>query len=98
MFSYGDLGERVWITPGTPAHNALKAIIMDKRLLNDLKYFIKFKHTGNLEVFHSVLLKYCPKKVQSCVGPETMLSFLFPNSLIYEQLYKPRNYGKVPRY
>ena len=51
--AHGEIGERLWITHGTPAHNALKSIIMDKKLLNNLKYFTGFKHTGNIEVFHS---------------------------------------------
>ena len=28
-----------------------------------MQYFTEFSHTGNLEVFHSLLLKYCPKRL-----------------------------------
>ena len=31
-----------WLEVGSPSHNALKSIICDKKLLNDLSYFIKF--------------------------------------------------------
>ena len=47
----------------TPSHNALKSIVCDKKLLNDLPYFIKFKQSGNLEVFPNVLTKFCPKRL-----------------------------------
>ena len=40
--AHGEIGERLWITPGTPVHNALKSIIMDKKLPNNLKYFTGF--------------------------------------------------------
>ena len=32
------------------------------RLLRDIKILNGFHHTGSLEVFHSLLLKYCPKQ------------------------------------
>ena len=35
----------------------------NKKILADIKYLSKFCHTGNLEVFHSVLNKYCPKRL-----------------------------------
>ena len=34
-----------------------------KKILADIKYLSKFCHTGSLEVFHSVLNKYCPKRL-----------------------------------
>ena len=88
-----------WGTPGTPAHNALKSIIKDKRLLNDLKYFIKFKHTGNLEVFHSVLLKYCPKRLHfSHIGmvARTQLAVMHFNGTINSKQALTKD--NVPRY
>ena len=35
----------------------------NKTLLCDLKYLVDFNHTGQLEVYHSLYLKYCPKKI-----------------------------------
>lgn len=37
------------------------ASVLDKKLLNDLPYLTEFSHTGNLEVYHALLNKYCPK-------------------------------------
>ena len=90
---------RDWITPGTPAHNALKSIIMDKKLLNNLKYCTGFKHTGNIEVFHSLQLKYCPKRLHfSHVGmiARTQLAVLHFNAVINAE-HAVTKYD-VPRY
>ncbi|XP_034027358.1 uncharacterized protein LOC117511442 [Thalassophryne amazonica] len=46
---------------GTPPHQALTEVVEDKNLLKDLAQMTRFKHTGELEVFHSMLLKYAPK-------------------------------------
>ena len=97
--NHAEIGERVWITPGSPAHNALKSIIKEKRLLGDLKYFTKFKHTGNLEVFHSVLLKYCPKRLHfSHIGmiSRTQLAVLHFNGTINSKQAVTKE--GIPRY
>lgn len=52
-----------WLTPGSAAHKALSDIVFDKRLTKDLKQVTQACHTGSLEVFHNVLLKYCPKRL-----------------------------------
>ena len=51
-----------WLTPGSPAHVALEEVVMNKRLLKDLCKLTDFCHTGDLEVFHSLFVKYCPKR------------------------------------
>ena len=61
--SHGSV-EREWLEADSSSFKALKKIISLTRFTNDLKYFVDFSHTGNLEVFHSVLLKYCPKRIQ----------------------------------
>ena len=38
-------------------------MVENKNILTDIKYLSKFCHTGNLEVFHSVLDKYFPKRL-----------------------------------
>ena len=45
------------------AYVALKNIVLDKRLLNDLKYLTDFNHTGILDVYHSLYNKYIPKRL-----------------------------------
>ena len=41
----------------------LISIIEDAKLLADIEYLTQFKHTGNLEVYHSVINKYSPKRL-----------------------------------
>ena len=51
-----------WLTPDSGAHKALKSVVLDKRLLTDMDKLTDFCHTGQLEVYHSMLLKYAPKR------------------------------------
>ena len=55
--------EKVWLLKGSPAHQALEKVVANKGLLLDLMYLTSFNHTGNLEVYHSVYNKYCPKRL-----------------------------------
>ena len=41
------------------SHNSEKH---NKTLLRDIKMLTGFHHTGALKVFHSLILKYCPKR------------------------------------
>ena len=49
-----------------PAYGTLKAVVLDKTIIGILPYLVDFTHTGNLEVYHSVLLKYCLKRLYFC--------------------------------
>ena len=51
-----------YMTVDSAAHKALKSVVLDKRLLTDLNKLTGFCHTGQLEVYHSMLLKYAPKR------------------------------------
>lgn len=51
-----------WLIRGSPSHEALKEVIFDTNILKALQQMTGFCHTGDLEVYHSVLLKYCPKR------------------------------------
>lgn len=51
-----------WLEAGSPAHIALEEIVLNKKLLKDMSKLTEFHHTGNLEVYHSLLLKYAPKR------------------------------------
>ena len=51
-----------WLRSGSLVHTTLKNIVCNKTLLRDIKMLTGFHHTGALEVFHSLLLKYCPKR------------------------------------
>ena len=51
-----------FLKPGSPAHVALEEVVLNENLIKDLRMVTEFHHTGNLEVFHSSLLKYAPKR------------------------------------
>ena len=38
-------------------------MVENKKILAEIKYLRKFSHMGNLELFHSVLNKYCSKRL-----------------------------------
>lgn len=56
--------ERVyeWLTPGSAALYHLNSIVQDPRLLKYLEHLSGFYHTGEVEVFHSMVLKYRSKR------------------------------------
>ena len=51
-----------WIKPGTPAHLALEEVVLNTKLLKDIAKLTDFCHTGKMEVYHSMMLKYCSKR------------------------------------
>ncbi|XP_069833039.1 uncharacterized protein [Dendropsophus ebraccatus] len=53
---------RKWLHPKTASYESLKKIVMDNRLQKELKHITHFCHTGDLEVFHSNILKYRSKR------------------------------------
>ncbi|KAL2079298.1 hypothetical protein ACEWY4_025042 [Coilia grayii] len=78
-----------WLKHGSPAYTALYEVVMDTRLLKDLNHMTLFKHTGQLEVFHNSLLKYCPKRLHfpyPSIQARTMLAVMDHN----ENHDKPR--------
>ncbi|XP_076119137.1 uncharacterized protein LOC143100082 [Alosa pseudoharengus] len=58
-----DQEKKRWLEHDSPAFRALKELVEDKTLLRDLRQMALFKHTGSLEVFHNVTLKYAPKRL-----------------------------------
>jgi hypothetical protein len=54
--------QTLWLDQKSEAFKALQAVVMNNRVLNVLPQLTKFCHTGELEVFHSMLLKYCLKR------------------------------------
>lgn len=57
-----EVREVIWLRVGSEAHDALIKVVRAKDLQNDLKYCTLFCHTGQLEVYHSLILKYAPKR------------------------------------
>ena len=48
---------------GSASHEVLKSNVVDSNLLKNLPHLTHFKYTGNLEVCHALLNKYCPKQL-----------------------------------
>ena len=57
-----EVRKKAWLKPNSKSAKALQDIVTEKRLLKDLQKLTDFCHTGYLEVFHNVLLKYAPKR------------------------------------
>ena len=51
-----------WLLLGSTSHQALQSIVLNKTLIKALDQMTKANHTGALEVYHSLLLKYCEKR------------------------------------
>ena len=51
-----------WLKPGSQAHIALEEVVLNKKLLKDLAKLTDFCHTGKIDVYHSMMLKYASKR------------------------------------
>ncbi|XP_063967630.1 uncharacterized protein LOC135157074 [Lytechinus pictus] len=54
--------ETKWLEPGSKPHEAVQSIVFNQRLMKDTKQMTKACHTGAIESYHSLYLKYCPKR------------------------------------
>ena len=54
--------QRMYMEEGSAAHEALDKAVNIRALLADPKKRTNFCHTGQLESYHSLRLKYCPKR------------------------------------
>ena len=56
--SMAEAGEgKQWVDPTSPAAETLRDLIFDRRWLNSLSYYVRNRHTGNLEV---IIIYYTP--------------------------------------
>jgi len=55
--------EKLWINPLSDSFFALKKILTAKDFIKDLKQAKHFVHTGQLESYHNIRLKYMPKRI-----------------------------------
>ncbi|XP_061167506.1 uncharacterized protein LOC133176400 [Saccostrea echinata] len=63
--SHGPLTEertKGWMQKGSPAHVALRYIVMDKRRLNQVHYYLNCRSTAELENFQNLILVYASKR------------------------------------
>ncbi|CAI6365786.1 unnamed protein product [Macrosiphum euphorbiae] len=54
---------KLWIHMKTSSYDALKKILTAKDFIKDLRQAKHFVHTGKLESYHNVRLKYMPKRI-----------------------------------
>lgn len=73
--------KRTWLTIDTTAFYRLKDIVQNKSLVRDLPQISQFCHTEELEVYHSIALKYLPK--QNDFFMDTMIARLQLAALAY---------------
>ena len=59
----GKRGRKKWIEVGSSAYVALEEVVLNKKFLKDKEKLTECHHTGELEVYHSLLLKYVPKRL-----------------------------------
>jgi len=57
------LRKKKWIHSQSESYNVLKKILLDKRFSNDLQHASNYVHTGKLESYHNLRLKYVPKRI-----------------------------------
>ena len=55
--------KKLWVKGNSEEYRVLKKIILNKSLLKDLRQLKHFVHTGKLESYHNVRLKYMPKRI-----------------------------------
>ena len=56
--------DKEWLDPNCDSFKALRTVILDKTLINDLNHLTGFSCTGSSEVYHSLLNKWVPKSTQ----------------------------------
>ena len=54
--------QRMYLEEGSPAHNSLGKAVNKPTLLSHLRKCTQFCHTGQLKSYHSLRLKYYPKR------------------------------------
>lgn len=56
--------EYAWLLTGSLAHHQIKQIVREPKLLKDMEHLSNFCPTENLELYHSMVLKYRSKRHQ----------------------------------
>ncbi|XP_069139069.1 uncharacterized protein [Argopecten irradians] len=51
-----------WLEKGSKAHHVLRKIVLDKRFLNKVPYYLNARTTAELENFHQLILMYASKR------------------------------------
>ncbi|XP_073669439.1 uncharacterized protein [Paramisgurnus dabryanus] len=88
-----------WLRKESTAFRTLSTLVLHPNLLKDMRQMALFKHTGNLEVYHSVLLKYCRKNLHfhySSMTARSQLAVMDHNENVNRQ--QATTSSGVPRY
>jgi hypothetical protein len=57
-----DIRKKRWLLKDSQAFIAIEKTLTDKHILRDIRHLDLFCQTGDLETYHSMMLKYCPKR------------------------------------
>jgi hypothetical protein len=57
-----DIRKKRWLLKDSQAFIVLEKTLTDKHILRDIRHLDLFCYTGDLETYHSMMLKYCPKR------------------------------------
>ena len=93
--------EKKWIEKYSPAYNNIEKVVLDKKTLEDLVQLAEPYHTGSVEVFHSLLNSYAPKRQVfelNVMNARIQLAILDHNNNINRKqsvIRYQRRYGKV---
>ncbi|XP_069820489.1 uncharacterized protein [Dendropsophus ebraccatus] len=77
-----------WLKKETPSYASIEKIVTSKQLIKDLPHLSYNCHTGSLEVFHSLALKYRTKRIHlkiDAMEARTKLAALTHNNNIGRQ-------------
>ena len=61
-YTNDEASRKKWIKKGSAAYNALEDVINNPQDLKDMEKLTEPYHTGSIEVFHSLLTAYAPKR------------------------------------
>jgi len=83
-----------WLKVGSPAHDTLKEVALNKSLLKDIGMLAEFIDTGILEMYHGLMAKKYCQKVQHYsyddMRARTQLAVLDHNHNVGRSKAKPR--------
>ncbi|KAM4617348.1 uncharacterized protein O3C94_021388 [Discoglossus pictus] len=75
--------ERPWIPKNTMAYSVLEKLIGSGQIQKDMQHLAEYCHTAEIEMFHTMVLKYLPKNVKfkmDAIQARTKLAILAHNT------------------
>lgn len=59
-----ETAQKKWIVKDSVAYDALENVVTESKTLNDMDHLVNPLHTGSIEVFHSLVNSYAPKRLE----------------------------------